>query len=692
MNFTKENSGYICHRCFYISFSKYDITRHCNKKKICEASYNCIYNDHQYKELSMNKRYIFTQKDFSMSKLSTRRFTILVTEYNDKLNIIPNISRLKHSNPVGLVPYKENTLPEIKEQIEEQHDNQPSWSKDHMLENIEDLQKVTGTCPKVVSHQLTRNRMDPSSISGLQPLSSASLSIEPLSDIGLLSEVYLKDRVNFDHMFNKKFHDDQVKRSEGIDSMLMSHQTSGDLRFSRTRDPCPKKIVPTMDPMKISSSGVFDSVGDSIYQALVKAASNTNNDMYDSDEEDEYDGPEPFMAQYTNPSTIFEKGLMDSSDSSSNSVSKTSEPSWQIEDLQKVAGSRQLAWLPEKEQQRVAGTCPKAISRHQLSPYPSSQMRKKLDTSTFVPKSSTSSKTTLTDDDYICYVDGERRFKCTRCMSIYKRKESLMKHLENKMRCDRMYKFLQSMLRNKDEESTNGVAGAGGGYNPVQNILNQNIQNIQNNNNNNTIQNVSNCNLVVRDFIQDKYLHDHIPAKFIEQDDFYLLKNFLNAVMINQKNRNIYFEGKYAFFYADGYLKRIPADKAGHIILGKMRDCIEYYILENPLRTKPSEEYIYVYKYYDVMASKWKYDTLYRPYVHQTRSYIPCETANIRTRDTHLSDVMRVVNSYKDITRDVFTELGCYQIEIDTNYNVNIPDYVSSKMRNKEFVDNKPFY
>ncbi len=52
MNFTKDNSGFICHRCLYVCFGKSDMVKHCNKKNICKNNSNCLFNQTEYKDLS----------------------------------------------------------------------------------------------------------------------------------------------------------------------------------------------------------------------------------------------------------------------------------------------------------------------------------------------------------------------------------------------------------------------------------------------------------------------------------------------------------------------------------------------------------------------------------------------------------------------------------------------------------------
>ncbi len=99
--YTKENSGFICHRCFYISFTKSDMIKHCNKKNLCKTRYNCLYTEEEYKDLSIKKRYYFTEKGIDINEdilLNTTILIQLVTEFNDEINIIHNIYDLHNKN------------------------------------------------------------------------------------------------------------------------------------------------------------------------------------------------------------------------------------------------------------------------------------------------------------------------------------------------------------------------------------------------------------------------------------------------------------------------------------------------------------------------------------------------------------------------------------------------------------------
>ena len=100
----------------------------------------------------------------------------------------------------------------------------------------------------------------------------------------------------------------------------------------------------------------------------------------------------------------------------------------------------------------------------------------------------------------------------------------------------------------------------------------------------------------------------------------------------------------------------------------------------------------HVHKYYSTIRNKYVADTLYKPYDIETNKFLYCETNNIRTRDKCLSDITQVINLNKDKTKQIMKDKECDKYEIDTNYQINIPFYESSRMRNKAFLDNQKYY
>ncbi len=291
-------------------------------------------------------------------------------------------------------------------------------------------------------------------------------------------------------------------------------------------------------------------------------------------------------------------------------------------------------------------------------------------------------------DDYAIYIENKKHYKCNKCKTIYKRKDSMISHIFNTELCNKnklinLQKF--DLLNEKNilsEQISNEKSNI-----QIQNIQNNNVQNIQNVNNNNS---QNNYNFELKDFVENNYSHSHIPRNVIQNKDFYLHKNFLNLILENDENKNIYFDGKYAFIYTDGGLKRIQSDKAGYLVLEKLDKAIISYIYSNPQSLK--EDFSYVERYNNVIKNKYIFDTIYKPYNLETRKFDYCETRNIRTRDKCLSEITQVCNLHKDKTKEIMKSKEYDKYEIDTNYQVNIPNYESIRTRNKGFIDNGKYY
>ncbi len=283
-------------------------------------------------------------------------------------------------------------------------------------------------------------------------------------------------------------------------------------------------------------------------------------------------------------------------------------------------------------------------------------------------------------EKHVVMIDGKKHYKCFECNMIYKKRESMSNHLLNKELCNK--NKLIHLIHPTDQKEGHLIQN-------IQNNNTQIINNIQNNNIQNNNHSENKCSVKINDFIENNYTYSHIPLNVVQNKDFYLYKNFLHLLLENDENKNIYFDGKYAFIYSDGGLKRIQSEKAGCLMLEKINKTIGLYIYSNPLY---KEKYDYIEKYYSVMRNKYVYDTIYKPYNVETKKYDYCETNNIRTRDKCLSDITQVCNIYKERTKQIMKEKEYDKHEIDTNYQVNIPFYESSKMRNKAFLDNDKYY
>lgn len=105
MNFTKDNSGFICHRCLYICFGKSDMVKHSNKKNICKNNSNCLLNDMEYKDLSLNNRYYFSNDNININFLTLQELTYIVSNHNN--NFI-NILNEKLEKELNIEQYNKN--------------------------------------------------------------------------------------------------------------------------------------------------------------------------------------------------------------------------------------------------------------------------------------------------------------------------------------------------------------------------------------------------------------------------------------------------------------------------------------------------------------------------------------------------------------------------------------------------------
>ncbi len=86
--FTKDNSFFLCHRCFYTTHLKNDMSKHYDRKTICNLKYvsDKYLTPEEYHKLSIKKRYFFDGKLPSIISNST--FIKLIKEYHNDVNYI----------------------------------------------------------------------------------------------------------------------------------------------------------------------------------------------------------------------------------------------------------------------------------------------------------------------------------------------------------------------------------------------------------------------------------------------------------------------------------------------------------------------------------------------------------------------------------------------------------------------------
>ncbi len=290
------------------------------------------------------------------------------------------------------------------------------------------------------------------------------------------------------------------------------------------------------------------------------------------------------------------------------------------------------------------------------------------------------------------YFNKEKnKYVCILCFSEYTSKQNMEKHLLNIKKCDKRRKVLDAIsiskeskeliLHKKTEEESKYKA----------HLLQQNNQiiqtqnNIQNNNNTNNNTHNSNYNLSINDFVNERYDLTHIKDSFYQQKDFFIYPNFLNMIMQNKKNHNLFFANGEAVFYSDNSINKMSSDKAGYLVLDKLNQSFDEFLYKQDDEVR--EYYKYITKYYHVVKGHYKHDTISKEYDVEDRQFYYTPQSNLfRSRDKYLSKITTTVNKYSD---DVRNEMNVSGIDIKNIplINPNIEDFASVKMRYRDLKE-----
>jgi hypothetical protein len=239
-------------------------------------------------------------------------------------------------------------------------------------------------------------------------------------------------------------------------------------------------------------------------------------------------------------------------------------------------------------------------------------------------------------------------------------------------------KELSLIKKEKEEEERNKYKD-----DIIQNIQ-QNIQNIGTQNNNNNTQN-NNYNFAIKDFVNDRYDISHIKDSFYEKKDFFLYPNFLQMIMENEKNRNIFFVDKEAVFLMDNELNKMSSDKAGYMILDKLSESFDQLLYRQDKEAR--DYYSFITKYYHVIKGHYKHDTIFKDYNVDKQQFFYTSQGNLfRSRDKYLTKIVGTVNKFSD---DVRTQMNIDGLDIKNIplINPNIEDFASVRMRYRDLKD-----
>ncbi len=267
--------------------------------------------------------------------------------------------------------------------------------------------------------------------------------------------------------------------------------------------------------------------------------------------------------------------------------------------------------------------------------------------------------------------EEKMKFICPYCSKEYSSKQNLVKHSENKNLCEynqKYNKILQQTIEKSEKEK-------------IENHF-QNIHNIQNNHNNN--HNTSNVHISVNDFMNKKYDLTHISDEYYKQKDFFLFHNFLEQIMLNKNNHNIYFvdNNTNAIIYTENELNKVSSEKIGYIILEKVEQAFRQIFHQQDESIQ--KFYDFIHKYYYVIKGQYKHDTIYKMYdVDEKRFYYTSNSNLCRSRDKHLCKIINIINKHHSETKSNLSIYNHDHQEILT-CEPNIEDFISRRCRYKE--------
>lgn len=301
---------------------------------------------------------------------------------------------------------------------------------------------------------------------------------------------------------------------------------------------------------------------------------------------------------------------------------------------------------------------------------------------------------TILDKGSLLADDG--KYECPYCKTVYATKSNLTRHIKKKKTCSIRSEMIKLSQHKAYMESISSKASFDSSrFNPTSThsqgttiYSNSNVTNIGTVNNilnqNNTFNQT--CKVQLNDFFTDPYEFIHIANSAILQDkDFLQHKTFFMHIMSNNVNKNVFFEKGYGFVYTGGGITRITKEKAVYVILEKMRDALGSYLRTNSMIDP--KDYEKIIRFYEVEVTKYLIDTVFKPFDVEKQEYLYSAAGYIFTRDVHIAYVTQILNSNKDETMEILKEIIKEIGVIDESFELNIPNFVSRRLRNKDLKD-----
>lgn len=295
----------------------------------------------------------------------------------------------------------------------------------------------------------------------------------------------------------------------------------------------------------------------------------------------------------------------------------------------------------------------------------------------------------------------DNKYKCDNCLTEFTTLYRLNQHKKNINICNKKKELNALREKQKEleltpnsilvkkiiEETNNNSHITQNIQNNIQNqSIQNNIQNIQNQNiNNKNINNQKNDNnfyLNTRDFLSERYDYSHLNIHNVN-DKFFEYSNFLQNLLKNKANQNLYFTNNgYGIYYADNVLNKSQSELIVSFIISKLKSTLESII--NQFDETKQNEKRHLKKYYNKLDGQYKINSHYQNYDFDDTYFYNTEIKN-RIRDKFISETIRVYNVYLDDTKTKFLEAELGKGNIQHN-KMKIEGYLNQKQLNQDFL------
>ncbi len=303
----------------------------------------------------------------------------------------------------------------------------------------------------------------------------------------------------------------------------------------------------------------------------------------------------------------------------------------------------------------------------------------------------------------------KNKYVCDKCNSEYTTKQNFVKHLLNIKNCERqqtinklLNEYNQYNTKYEKKEEFNEMffnkelqkyvcpecnLKYTTKYNFVNHLNNedackkqQNLNNIMEKTKDNLKKENNNIPIfTINDFVSDNYDLSHIKDSLYENKDFFIYSNFLNIILENKKNHNLFFIDEHAIYYNDNEFSRMDADKAGYMILDKLSKSFDELIYKQYSNTHEYYKFIKKYddikKYYDILKKNYKYNTIFTEYdIDKYQFYNIYQDDIYKSRDKYLPKIITIVNNFSNNIRKNMN-IHQYDVRIISKINPDIDGF-----------------